>query len=53
MQVGKLEQTLTQAQLTIAQQQKDMTVLGKAQALVDWTKFAATRKRYLSSMVGH
>ncbi|KAK9836625.1 hypothetical protein WJX74_004662 [Apatococcus lobatus] len=49
-QVSKLEQTLTQAQLTIAQQAKDMTVLGRAQALADWTNYASTRKRYLSSV---
>ena len=53
MQVRKLEQTLTQAQLTIAQQAQDMDVLGRAQALADWTSFATTRKRYLSSVVSH
>ena len=51
LQVSKLEKSLKQAQATVALQTKEMTVLGRAQALTDWTSFAAIRKRLLSSMV--
>ena len=50
-QVGKLEQALAQAHATIAQQTQEMALLGRRQALADWTSFADTRKRLWSSLV--
>ncbi|KAK9861642.1 hypothetical protein WJX84_008474 [Apatococcus fuscideae] len=49
-QVGKLEQALAQAHATIAQQTQEMALLGRRQALADWTSFADTRKRLWSSL---